>query len=91
MAVLDFDPQATVLSLRNARVLAQAAAVSYEDRPTCEQWARAQGFDEDFDFFSSTGVVQNRPWAIACGPSIVRAAYYERRRRARDVRPQPNQ
>ena len=59
MAVLDFDPQATVLSLRNARVLGQAAAVAYEDRPTCEQWARAQGFDEDFDFFSTTGLIRN--------------------------------
>jgi len=57
MAVLNFDSQATGLSLPNARVLGQAAAVSYEDGATCERWARAQGFDENFDFFSSTGVV----------------------------------
>src|SRR5213593_3667934 len=59
MAVLNFDHQATGLSLHNARVLGQAAAVSYEDKGTCERWAKDQGFDEDFDFFSSTGVVQN--------------------------------
>ena len=56
MAVLDFDPQATVLSLSNAQVLGQAAAVSYEEPATCQEWARAQGFDEDFDFFSTTGL-----------------------------------
>jgi triacylglycerol lipase len=59
MAVLNFAPQSAVLSLDNARVLGQAAAVSYEDPITCEKWARAQGFDEDFDFFSSTGVTKN--------------------------------
>ncbi|MBZ5576470.1 MAG: lipase family protein [Acidobacteriia bacterium] len=52
----DFDPQATVLSPGNARLLGQAAAVSYEDASTCETWARASGFDEAFEFFSSTGV-----------------------------------
>jgi triacylglycerol lipase len=56
---LPFDPQASTFSLPNARVLGQAAAISYEDGKTCEQWARAQGFDQDFDFFSSTGLVKN--------------------------------
>lgn len=59
MAVLDFDPQAAVFSLRNARILGQAAAISYEDQAACEHWARATGFDEDFDFFSSTGVTRH--------------------------------
>jgi triacylglycerol lipase len=53
---LDFDLRATTVSLKNACILGQAAAVSYEDASTCEAWARRQGFDEDFDFFSSTGV-----------------------------------
>src|SRR5215471_9948170 len=59
MAALPFDPQATALSLPNARVLGQAAAVSYEDAKTCEQWARGQGFDQDFTFFSSNGVTRH--------------------------------
>jgi triacylglycerol lipase len=50
----DFDPQATGLSLRNARLLGQAAAVSYNDENSCRQWAAANGLDEAFDFFSSS-------------------------------------
>ena len=54
-----FDSQSTVLSIRNARLLGEAAAVSYGDPGSCEQWARAHGFDEEFDFFSSTGVARS--------------------------------
>jgi triacylglycerol lipase len=55
----EFDPQATTLSLTNARLLGQAAAVAYQDEAACQGWARAQGLDEQFDFFSSAGVVPN--------------------------------
>jgi triacylglycerol lipase len=57
MSPSNFDPQATTFSLPNAQLLGQAAAVSYEDPARCRQWANARGFDEDFDFFTSTGVV----------------------------------
>src|SRR5437868_3765886 len=53
----NFDPQFSGLSLTNAQLLGQAAAVAYQDKAACEGWARAQGLDEEFDFFSSTGVV----------------------------------
>src|SRR5437764_14234763 len=56
MAGLTFDPQSTVLTLQNACLMGQAAAVSYQDAASCQQWARAQGFDQDFDFFSSAGL-----------------------------------
>src|SRR5215469_6990284 len=55
----DFDPQATTLSLTNARLLGQAAAVAYQDEATCRQWALSQGLDEQFDYFSSGQVVPN--------------------------------
>jgi triacylglycerol lipase len=54
----DFDPQATTLSMTNARFLGQAAAVAYQDGPTCQQWARSMGLDEQFDFFASSTVAQ---------------------------------
>ena len=56
MADFDFDPQSTIFSLRNARLLGQAAAIAYEDSAACERWAAAGGFNEDFAFFSGSGI-----------------------------------
>ena len=56
MADFDFDPRAATFSLRNARMLGQAAAVSYESPAVCQQWAASQGVAEDFEFFSSAGM-----------------------------------
>lgn len=50
-----FNPQATKYTLDNAILLGGAAAVSYSDRAACEKWARDNGFDGQFDFFSSQG------------------------------------
>jgi triacylglycerol lipase len=55
----DFDPQAAGLSMPNAQLLGQAAAVAYLDAATCQQWARSVGLDEQFDYFSSGSVVPN--------------------------------
>lgn len=56
MAGFDFEPDATTFSIRNARILGEAAAVAYEDANSAIQWARSRGFDQEFDFFSSTGI-----------------------------------
>ena len=53
-----FEPQADGFSLNNARVLGQAAAVSYQDPKVCELWAKSQGLDGAFDFFSSAGLTR---------------------------------
>lgn len=50
---MPFDPRAETYSLDNARTLARAAAISYSEADACQAWARANGFTEDFDFFSS--------------------------------------
>jgi triacylglycerol lipase len=52
---MPFDSHATAYSLDNARLLGQAAAISYSQPAACETWARNHGFDEAFDFFSSRG------------------------------------
>jgi triacylglycerol lipase len=55
----DFDPQAAGLSMTNARLLGQAAAVAYQDAETCQQWAQSMGLDEQFNWFSSGSAVPN--------------------------------
>jgi triacylglycerol lipase len=55
----EFEPDAQTLSVHNARLLGKAAAVAYMDPSACEGWARANGFDEEFDFFSSCDVTPN--------------------------------
>ena len=49
-----FDPTANSLSLPNARLLAHAAATSYESPDTCRQWSATNGFPDSFTFFSNT-------------------------------------
>lgn len=58
MPVFQFDPLATTFSLQNARLLGQAAAVAYREPADCERWARANGLDEDFSFFSTAGITR---------------------------------
>src|SRR2546425_681055 len=55
MPNFDFQPQATGLSLPNARLLGQAAAVSYQEKPECEKWAADHALDQDFDFMDNQG------------------------------------
>ncbi len=77
MADLSFEPQATTFSLANARLLAQAAAVSYQDATACQQWAAAHGFDQDFLFFSSTGtgLLSDTQGFIAQDPRAIIVAF----------------
>jgi triacylglycerol lipase len=53
MPNFDFEPRAVGLSMRNARLLGQAAAVSYEDGAVCKRWAVSNGFDQAFDFIDN--------------------------------------
>lgn len=55
MPAFDFDPNASTFSLKNARFLAAACAVSYESPTNCKAWAAANGLDESCDFFSAKG------------------------------------
>lgn len=56
--MVTFDAAATGFSLDNARLLGQAAAVAYQPALVCEQWAKSQGLDGAFDFFSSAGLTR---------------------------------
>ncbi len=73
----DLDPAAPSYSLENARVLGQAAAIAYQDPRTCHNWALSQGFNEDFDFFSSDSAtpLTDTQGFVAQSPRMILVAF----------------
>jgi triacylglycerol lipase len=70
-----FDPNAQGLSMTNAGLLGLAAATVYKNSADCEAWARQNGFDESFDFFSNSTLITDTNGFIAQSATTMLIAF----------------